>query len=68
MFSVQVVGLEFDRKDIEMNKLVTTTLESKFHVYDMRIQHPVRGFASLSESVRYRSMLSFFGYSRRLMC
>jgi hypothetical protein len=25
----QVVGLEFDRKDIKMNKLAVTTLESK---------------------------------------
>lgn len=25
-----VVGLEFDRRDIIMNKLVTTTLEGKF--------------------------------------
>ncbi|KAL3318869.1 WD repeat-containing protein 92 [Cichlidogyrus casuarinus] len=44
-----VCGLEFDRKDIEMNKLVATTLESKFHVFDMRTQHPKRGFASLTE-------------------
>merc|ERR1712216_794271 len=35
-----VVGLEFDRKDIEMNKLVVATLESKFRVYDVRTQHP----------------------------
>ncbi|XP_031554610.1 WD repeat-containing protein 92-like [Actinia tenebrosa] len=44
-----VCGLEFDRKDILMNKLVVTTLESKFHVYDLRTQHPDKGFASLSE-------------------
>ncbi|CAH1791975.1 unnamed protein product [Owenia fusiformis] len=44
-----VCGLEFDRKDINMNKLVATTLESKFHVFDMRTQHPTKGFASLSE-------------------
>merc|ERR1712100_745515 len=31
-----VVGLEFDRKDIEMNKLLTATLESKFRIYDVR--------------------------------
>lgn len=34
-----------------MNKLVATTLESKFHVYDLRTQHPEKGFASLSEKV-----------------
>ena len=33
-----VVGLEFDRKDIEMNKLVVSCLESKLHLYDMRTQ------------------------------
>ena len=35
-----VTGLKFDRKDIEMNKLGVTTLESKFRVFDMRTQHP----------------------------
>jgi len=44
-----VCGLQFDRKDIEMNKLVVTTLESKFRVYDMRTEHPTEGFAFLSE-------------------
>jgi WD40 repeat protein len=44
-----VVGVEFDRKDIEMNKLVVATLESKFRLYDMRTQHPELGFAHLSE-------------------
>ncbi|KAH9507210.1 WD repeat-containing protein 92 [Bulinus truncatus] len=44
-----VCCLEFDRKDIPMNKLVATTLESKFHVFDMRTQHPSKGFASLTE-------------------
>lgn len=44
-----VCGLEFDRKDISMNKLVATTLESKFHVFDMRTQHPTKGFASVTE-------------------
>lgn len=34
-----------------MNKLVATTLESKFHVYDLRTQHPEKGFASLAEKV-----------------
>lgn len=44
-----VTCIEFDRKDIEMNKMAVTTLESKFRVYDMRTQHPTEGFASLSE-------------------
>ena len=31
-----VCGVEFDRKDIIMNKLVATTLEGNFHVFDVR--------------------------------
>ncbi|XP_064599953.1 dynein axonemal assembly factor 10-like [Liolophura sinensis] len=44
-----ICGLEFDRKDINMNKLGVTTLEAKIHVYDMRTQHPQKGFSSVSE-------------------
>lgn len=43
--------VEFDRKDINMNKLVATSLEGKFHVFDMRTQHLTKGFASVSEKV-----------------
>lgn len=43
--------MEFDRKDVNMNKLVATSLEGKFHVFDMRTQHPTKGFASVSEKV-----------------
>ncbi|KFM80673.1 WD repeat-containing protein 92, partial [Stegodyphus mimosarum] len=42
-----VCCVEFDRKDISMNKLVATTLESKFHVFDMRTYHPKKGYTSL---------------------
>lgn len=34
-----------------MNKLAVTTLESKFQIYDLRTQHPSKGFASLTEKV-----------------
>ena len=34
-----------------MNKLAATTLESKFHVFDTRTQHPTKGFASVTEKV-----------------
>jgi hypothetical protein len=44
-----VVGVEFDRKDIEMNKLIVTTLESKFRIFDLRTHHPVEGHAFMSE-------------------
>lgn len=45
-----VVGLQFDRKDIEMNKLIVTSLESQYRVFDLRTQHPTEGFASLNQS------------------
>ena len=44
-----VCCVEFDRKDIAMNKLVASTLEGKFRVFDLRHQHPKKGFASLTE-------------------
>lgn len=44
-----VCGIEFDRKDIEMNKLVVTTLESRYRLYDMRTHHPVHGYSFLSQ-------------------
>ncbi|XP_062549976.1 dynein axonemal assembly factor 10 [Armigeres subalbatus] len=44
-----VCGVEFDRKDIKMNKLVVTTLEGGLHVFDMRTQHSEKGFAQLTE-------------------
>lgn len=44
-----VTSIQFDRPDIEMNKIVVTTLESKFQCYDMRTQHSTDGFASTSE-------------------
>ncbi len=43
--------MEFDRKDIKMNKLVITGLESKMAVYDLRTFHPKKGFSSLQEKV-----------------
>ena len=57
-FLFQVCSIEFDRKDIVMNKLVATTLESTYHVFDLRTQHPTKGFASLKESVslQFRSL------------
>uniref|UniRef100_A0A4W3JZN2 Dynein axonemal assembly factor 10 n=1 Tax=Callorhinchus milii TaxID=7868 RepID=A0A4W3JZN2_CALMI len=51
-----VCCVEFDRKDISMNKLVATTLEGKFHVFDMRTQHPTKGFASVVEKA-YKSTI-----------
>ena len=44
-----VCGVEFDRKDIAMNKLVITTLEARYRLYDMRTCHPVSGYSFLSQ-------------------
>ena len=41
-----------------MNKLVATTLESKIHVFDMKTQHPEKGFASVVEKVGNNSSIS----------
>lgn len=51
-----VCAIEFDRKDIAMNKMVITTLEGGLHVYDMRTQHPTKGFASTSEKDAGRAL------------
>lgn len=42
-----VCGLQFDRKDIQMNKLGATTLEGKVHLFDLRTKHPVLGYSSI---------------------
>lgn len=44
-----VCDLQFDRKDIAMNKLVGSCLESMVHVFDLRTLHPSKGYAQLEE-------------------
>ncbi|KAJ3300706.1 WD repeat-containing protein 92 [Borealophlyctis nickersoniae] len=46
-----VCSIEFDRKDIKMNKMVVTSLESAFQAYDLRTRHPETGFASTTHKV-----------------
>eukprot|EP00483_Globobulimina_turgida_P010507 UN10528 len=43
-----VCCLEFDRKDIKLNKLVITSLESQYRIYDMKTKHISDGFAYLN--------------------
>lgn len=52
-----VCSVEFDRKDIQMNKFAAATLESRFHVFDARTQHPTKGMASLSEKEAHGSTI-----------
>jgi len=40
-----VCCVEFDRKDIKLNKLVVTSLESQYRVYDLKTKHIAQGFA-----------------------
>lgn len=51
-----ICGIEFDRRDIVMNKMVVTTLEGGLLVYDMRTQHPTKGFTCLEERNAGRSV------------
>lgn len=44
-----ICSVEFDRKDIQMNKLAVTTLEGGLYVYDMRTEHPTKGFSFCCE-------------------
>jgi len=44
-----IVCVEFDRKDIAMNKLLVTTLEARFRVFDLRTFHSTEGYASVAE-------------------
>jgi len=53
-----VTSIQFDRPDIEMNKMVVTTLESKFHCYDLRTQHAEDGFTCHTERA-HRSTIWF---------
>lgn len=45
-----ICNVEFDRKDIMMNKLLVTGLESKYNVFDLRTHNSKSGFASLTQS------------------
>eukprot|EP00039_Didymoeca_costata_P033508 m.42700 g.42700 ORF g.42700 m.42700 type:complete len:358 (+) comp9903_c0_seq1:163-1236(+) len=42
-----ICKVQFDRKDINMNKLLTTGLDSKFQVFDMRTYNSKKGYASV---------------------
>jgi len=46
-----VCGVEFDRRDIPMNKFLVSCLEAQVHAYDARTQHPAKGFASVTAKI-----------------
>jgi len=53
-----LISIEFDRKDIPMNKLLVTTLESRFRVYDMRTNHPELSYSHLVEKAHKSTIWS----------
>lgn len=44
-----VCHIEFDRKEAEINKLGVATLESKFHIFDLKTHNVKLGFPGISE-------------------
>jgi len=46
-----VCGVEFDRRDIPMNKFMVCCLEAKLHCFDARTLHPSKGFASTTAQI-----------------
>lgn len=46
-----ICDLEFDRRDIEMNKLIVSSLEGRVRCYDLRTLHPKLGYAYVEERV-----------------
>lgn len=51
-----VCHIEFDRRDIPMNKMAVATLEGGLLVYDLRTQHATKGFACVREKDAGRSL------------
>lgn len=45
--SLGICSLQFDRSDIEMNKLIATSLEGRIHLWDLRTFNPKSGFSRL---------------------
>jgi len=43
-----VCSVEFDRRNIKINKLIVSTLESRYRVYDLKTKHISEGFPFLS--------------------
>lgn len=46
-----VCDMEFDRADIQMNKLIVSSLEGRVRAYDLRTLHPELGYAYVEDRV-----------------
>lgn len=53
IFNNGVCGIDFDWKDIKMNKFVCIILELKFYFYDLCIYYEVKGYLSFEEKLKY---------------
>jgi hypothetical protein len=47
----QICSIEFDRKDIEQNKLTVCTLDSRIFVFDLTTKHPTKGYTFARQKV-----------------
>ncbi|PRP78373.1 serine C-palmitoyltransferase subunit [Planoprotostelium fungivorum] len=45
-----ICSIEFDRPDIDMNKMTVSTMNASFRVYDLRTQHPKEGYAHVQQN------------------
>ncbi len=57
--------IEFDRADIQMNKLLVSTLEGKLRVYDLRTLHPELGYAYVEDRISTGTVWCSKGSSAR---
>jgi len=51
--------MEFDSMDIPMNKLLVTTLEGRFMIFDMKTFHPEKGYSYMTEKLLMSSTVWF---------
>lgn len=51
-----ICAVEFDRRNVRLNKMAVATLEGGLLVYDLRTQHPEHGMACVAERDAGRSL------------
>lgn len=56
-----IVSIQFDRNDIAVNKLLVTTLENKFTIFDMRTMNPTSGYTYQSYPAQHSNTTVWTG-------
>jgi WD40 repeat protein len=56
-----ICSLQFDRKDIQLNKLVATCLHGQVHAWDLRTHHAKEGFARTDARLKSSSATVWCG-------